>query len=54
MNGVNKIWRDARLKRHWDKENNDPGNSSEAQHQKYGSTEKCQERDPKQVQKLAD
>ena len=28
-------------------EGNDPGNSSGAQHRKYGSTEKCQERDPK-------
>ena len=47
VDGVNKIWRDARLKGAGDKEGKDPGNSSGAQHRKYGSTEKCQERDPK-------
>lgn len=37
----------CKAERRWDKEGNDPGNSSGAQHRKYGSTEKCQERDPK-------
>ncbi len=36
VDGVNKIWRDARLKGAGLKEGNDPGNSSGAQHWKYG------------------
>lgn len=39
----------CKAERRWDKEGKDPGNSSGAQHRKYGSTEKRKERDPKPV-----
>ena len=52
VDGVNKIWERCKAERCWDKEGKDPGNSSGAQHRKYGSTKKCQKRDPKPAGRL--